>query len=385
MKILLSIALSVTLLTAAKPSHDNDLAILKEEKEGFYYYSETNESKKTETKVPLNPQQKLQAKQIQELIRQMKINNALQTEILKRLKYAFPRTIPEYSVSSKTGKRCKTNMTADCFVPPVTAEAQNSIPAFAEMIRNPTAQNVKNAMEVQAMFLNNAFKVGYGFNLVGMQYERDVHKVDGTGFTQLPGHNNLQNSAQRVSVSAMLKAHENKIGYLVFFDGRSMTEHHFEGQEYIGFFNSTIGNLKNVRIIFKNQRGLDLVNGQLERYKEYQGTKNFYKRPIEVNPDLFTKLKINATPAIVLLYKTDQGKLLYQKLGYGQISGQNVLDRTYRFLKFNNIIKPGMINEKNAWDMSDSLLQNSSFSDEELKRVKFNDTNITATKDQYLE
>lgn len=360
---------------------DSDAA-LDRKGEGFYFYEDPDSN--TTKPVPVTPTQKMQAQMMEKLIQKMEENNRLQAKILEKLEYAYPRTIPEFTTNKKTGKKCRSNSSADCFVMPVIAEAQNSVPVMAEMLRNPTATNVKEYIKWQAQYFNQTFKVGQGFNLMGKQYEREIHSVDGMGFTQLPQAGDRQNEMANLARTAVVKKLDDKLGVMFFIGKTRELEKDFSGKEYSGLLHTAFGKMKNFTYVFNSQEDIDFVRSKIARYKYDSDIKLFDEAKKIVAPEQFKRFKINATPASVAIYKKDDGDIVWQKLGYSY-EPRAMLRTIYQFLQFHNIIKPGTINEQYNWSVSQTIRNNGDMNQAEVNQIELHEEDIVdIPEDQYL-
>lgn len=375
--------------SAQEKSNHGALDQMKYEGEGFYYYDDgsldKNGSKKPPKKVKMKASEKVQADLTQELISQMRKNNELQEKILKKLEYAFPRTIPEFTTNKKTGKQCKSNSSADCFVMPVIAEAQNSVPVMVEMLRDPNMNTVKNYLEWQAVYLNQTFQVGRGFSLVSKQYEREVNKLDGTSYTNMSTHRNLEKDMANVKKSAVLMRLKKKIGLMIFIGKSYELERQYNTASFTSILNSVFPQLDNFTFVFYDQKSLDDLNKRL--HHKLKGTNSLKKWEAAskfVNPNLFEKHKINASPAGLLVYKKDDGEIITQKLGYATLAPSPLLHTIYNFLRFNNIVEPGTINEKDAWEMGSELRRNKKIDKNKIDAIKIDESNLKINTDQVI-
>jgi len=350
-------------------------------KVGFYFYDDPDTN--TTKKIRVTPTQKMQADLTQELIKQMKRNNELQEKILKKLEYAFPRTIPEYTTNKKTGEKCRTNSSADCFVMPVTKEAQNNVPVMAEMLRNPTEKNIQKYIEWQSVYFNRNFKIGQGFSLVSKQYEREVNKMDGMSFTQMPTHSSKQNDIAFIKKSAIVKKLGKKLGLMLFVGKTRGIEREFVGNEYLQIMNTQLGKMKNLTYVYASNKDKEFVEAKIKKFASQSEKQKYSKTKVAINAQLFKKFKISATPQVVLLYKQDNGNLVWQKIGHS-IAPQAILRNIYRFLQFNDVVKPGTINEKDNWEMTNSLLYNRDFTKKELESIDINESKMKINSDQII-
>lgn len=384
-----TILLSALLLTSIGNAQkiNNSKTATDGRESGFYYYddysNEDNETKPIKKKIRATPAEQMQGEMMQQLIKEMQINNVLQAKILEKLEYAYPRTIPEYTINRKTGEKCKSNSSVDCFVMPVITEAQNSVPVMAEMLRNPTSQNVKNYLEWQSEYFNQAFKVGQGFSLVNKQYEREINKVDGMSYTQRPSDANLQNDVAYIKKSLVVKKLGKKLGLLVFVGKSRELERNFSGKEYTTLLSSQFGKMENLAYVYDNQDDKNFVEARINRFGKDTSVINYSKVKTIVDHNQYERFKINATPSAVLVYTKDDGSIIWQKTGYA-INSKALLRTTYRFLQFNGIIKPGTINEKDGWEMVDDLREDGDFTQKQIDSIKFDESSINVTDDQYL-
>jgi hypothetical protein len=356
---------------------------------GFYYYDDGSDDNISDTqskkKIPVKPENMAPMMQMERMIEAMERNNELQEKILAKLDYAFPRTTPEWTTNSKTGEKCKANSSAECFVMPVIAEAQQSVPAMVEMLREPSVKNVKNYLEWQAVYMNQAFQVGRGFQMVSLQYERDVNKLDGTYHTQLPTMGNMQNDVDQMQRSAVIMRLKKKLGVLVFIGKTDAIERNFNGMEYTNYLHTVLPLLDNFSLIFNSPESLEKVDSKIRRYSGAKDTiKKWDQAPKRIDPALFEKYKISVSPASVLFYKKDNGEVIWQKLGYATLSPKQTIDKIYNFLKFHKIIKPGAINEKDAYQIADQLRLNGKVEQSLIDSIDINETGINVEDDQII-
>lgn len=354
---------------------------------GFYWYDDyapedVNKTNPIRKKVPVTPQQKAQMTQTERMIAALEKNNELQEKILKKLEYAFPRTIPEFTVNKKTGEKCRSNSSKDCFVMPVTAEAQQSVPVMVKMLRDPTVENVKRYMEWQGEYMNQAFTVGHGFQLVGLQYEREVSQMDGTYRTQLPTAGNLQNDVERINRSAVIMRLKHKLGVLLFLGKTNTLERELNGYELMNYAGSILAKLDDFSYVYQSEEAKERIERRISKYNKSKAFERYSRVRKMIKPELFEKYKINVSPAAVVFYKMDNGQIIWQKLGYTMSSVQQSVDVIYGFLKFHKIIKPGAVNESLAYQISDQLRSKGSVDDSLLGQIEIDESNIVVEENQ---
>ncbi len=358
---------------------------LKKEGQGFYYYNDNRETTNEKPKLQ-QPQKKSSGDPMTDLAQAVRENTEVSKKILEKLEYAFPRTIPEYTTNKKTGEKCKSNSSADCFVMPVIAEAQNSVPVMVDMMRSPTTENVKKYLEWQAAYFNQTFKIGYGFNLTSQQYERDAWKVDGMSYTQMPGHGNKQNDIEYLKIAAIVKKLSNKLGMLVFVGKSGEIEREFSGREFSSLTQGPFSRLKNTAFVFETQEALDNLTEKINARNIYtEFPENWKAMKKTVDPSKFNEFKIHVSPAAVLIYKKDNGEIVWQKLGYiSTLSEQQLMTMTYRFLRFHEILPAGTINEEDAWESADDLRHGDGFDKKMLNSIQTDESKMVVPNDQIL-
>lgn len=357
--------------------------------QGFYYYNDYRDDENSTEKpkkraVRVSPQEKMQADMMQQLIKAVEKNTEVQEKILKKLEYAYPRTIPEYSTNKKTGEKCRSNSSADCFVMPVIAEAQNSVPVMKEMLRDPSMKNVKEYMRWQAAYFNQSFKVGNGFSLANEQYEREINNVDGMSHTNLPMYGDKQKGIGEIKKAAVVERLGEKLGLMIFVGKSKELEREYNGQEYTSLLGSVFGKMKNLTYVFYDEESRAAVEEKIARYKYTDMLAKYSKVRKIVAPEQFKRFKINASPAGVLIYKKEDGGVIWQKTGYSTLSPKSLMQTAYRFLRFHEIVPPGTINEKDGWEMADTLRKDGAFTKEQLRAISLDESKIEVTDDQYI-
>jgi len=140
---------------------------------GWWWYEEKYKDPLTKKekiiKYKLSPAEKAKIdsqnktnKLLKMLIVSQEENKKLQEKILNR--------------SKKTGEKCLTNSSSDCFVMPVIAEGQH-VPVLKNFLRNPSPKNSKEWLKWQATYFNHINKVSNGLRFAFLKGGSDVYST----------------------------------------------------------------------------------------------------------------------------------------------------------------------------------------------------------------
>ena len=332
---------------------------------GWWWYEEEVKNPKTnETEIisySMSTAEKKQLKATKKTNKLLKILIKEQTETKKltkivanRMMYAYPDVAPKYTINKKTGKKCLSNSSMDCFVMPVIAEGQH-FPALKDFLRNPTPENSKNWLQVQATYFNHVRKVSKGLRFA---YLKDGSEAYPTSTTYSFGDSLFEPASENVyhaKQESVIKALKDNIVYFIFL-GENQG---FEKMNYIFTDISSTNTLfvkeMNKVLVFKKKETIDSMEAYIDsyfvkeqkRHTEKNGWDNIKKI---VKPELFDTQNIFITPTIVIYYKTDDmEKPIYQKISVGNISPNSIRRTTISFLEYNGIIDPKEMAAEKNW------------------------------------
>lgn len=330
---------------------------------GWWWYKEkyVKDNKEFVTKTKMTTKEKIKKDTEEEKIRLLKEQNKKLAIIKERLEYAFPNITPIYTKNSKTGKKCLTNSSSDCFVFPLQAEAQH-VPVMAKWLSNPTPENSKQWLKWQAKYFNHVTNIGYGNKFAYLSGGSKAYPTD-----------NYFNNGDSLAFSKtakwvlnreldILKSLKNKITILVFLAKTPSLDYVVRVQDQFYHWNSK--NLKDISFyfIFENQKSLDIMKNFIKTRTtntNIQGFENIFKSGhVVVKPEYFKKFNISITPSVVITYLKDKKKgekdknFIWQKTMSGDIDPSGVIKSTYQFLVYNKIIKPEELsNDKSIIDI----------------------------------
>jgi len=320
---------------------------------GWWWYEEEVKNPETnETKViryKLSPaakkqieEQKDQTKLMQELLKELKQQRKINELILERLEYAFPNTTPKYTVNKKTGEKCLTNSSMDCFVMPVIAEGQH-VPVLKNFLRNPSPENSKKWLQWQATYFNHLNKVSNGLRFAYLAGGEDAYP---TTTTYTYGDNLFaatSENAQKLRQLDVIKGLKDNLMLMVYVGDTALLDK--TSGTFLDMY-TLVRDFKNqlkIAYIFPSKDVLD----QMERdAKDYFKTKHdpdvwhaWQKAKKVVRPDIFKARKIRVTPTVMAYYKTkEMQKPLIQTIYVGSADATSIRRALINFLKYNGVI-----------------------------------------------
>jgi|GEM_PF-4703004 hypothetical protein len=324
---------------------------------GWWWYKEKvkdKDGKDQEIKTKMTNKEKLDYEKDITVIKIMQRQEAALKDIKNRLDYAYPDVTPKYSKNSK-GEECLTNSSADCFVLPVQAEAQQ-VPVMKEWLVNPSPTNSKKYLQWQAKYFNHLSKVSSGLHFSFLNDGPEAYPTDMTFvYNENLGAPMAEDAAgfRKVMILDELK---DKIGLMFFFGNNLAYEDNTNAYSNVWVFaNDYWANVQKI-VIVPNEEAKNRLKAKADSFNSKDVKKFWEQVKIEVRPDLFNSMNIMVTPAVVGVYKTDKGETLYQTLSNGMISESVVVTNFTKFLTYNEIIDPSeMSANKNIGQIQKNL------------------------------
>lgn len=345
------------------------------EKGWWWYEEEVKDPNTDEIKIvtySLTPAEKLRIDSqektnnlLKMVVTEAKENKKLNTAILARLNYAFPNTTPKYSTHSKTGDKCLTNSSAECFIMPVIAEGQH-VPVLKDFLRNPSPKNSKKWLQFQAKYFNHVNKVSQGLRFAYLKDGSEAYPI-ATDYTYGDNLFNAQSENMRVGrEEKIISSMKEELAYLIFM-GESKVFEKTTGV-YDNLFSTNTRFLKDMKKMFilpseKIKKEIDLYitdilykkEGKTQVYNAWKAAK------VIVRPDLYKKHNIRITPTVVAFYKNKkmkEGK--FQIISVGGLDLNSIRIKTINFLEYNEIIHSGERAADKNWNQLDKDVINKS-------------------------
>lgn len=318
-----------------------------EEKEGKVIKKDIDPEKITEKEILLM------------LVKEQQENKIVNKEILKRLEYAFPNTVDEFSINKKTGEKCKTNSSADCFQMPVIAEGQQ-VPVLKEFLRNPSPENSKEWLKWQATYFNHVQKVSHGLRFA---FLKDGAEAYPTQTDYALGDSLVLSQAENAraanEANAIVKLKEN-LGFFIFLGIDSTYENINNIYKNLIAIDDTYMREMSYILIFNTQAEMDsakkYINDVLVKKEGQKSVERFYKKAqMAVKPDLFRAYNVRMTPSIVAIYKGKEEKPISQIILSGTVGVDEIRRKTMNFLTYNEILNPGDFSADKNWAEAEKM------------------------------
>lgn len=320
------------------------------------------------------------------LLKQMVQNQTDTINELKKvvniLEYNFPRRFPKWTINKKTGKKCLSNSSGDCYVPILIPEAQQ-VPAMAAFLRNPSMKNAKTYLGFQSAHFNHVMKIGYGLSFAYKQYGKKAYKTAsmlGTG-TPLGIAGKYRYGAKY----AFLQQIQKQLKVYIFFGKTQWMEDRVRIKKLALIDTNIFSTFDNVEYVHLDQESYDRFDDVMKRQdpSDYKTWKNI---KYTIGSKLFKKFKVDFTPFIVVTYTNKKGVEIWQKIGYA-VSQKRIASEIYDFLEYNGVVKPENIDEAKILKLKSYSMPGDTHLDAEaagiqMKPMNFNMKNVN--KDQII-
>lgn len=330
---------------------------------GWWWYEETyidKDNKEEKIRYSMTPKEKKEMEDkkklnelLVEILAEQKENKKINADILYRLNYAFPDVTPKYTINKKTGEKCLTNSSMDCFVMPVVAEAQQ-VPVLNNFISAPSPENSKNWLQWQATYFNHVKKISHGLRFAYLKHGADAYPTStryARGDNPLFSKSELMESNREAKIVHSLKdriALLNFVGKNVFFEKNQKVRNqvHNWNKSYLKDINSVF--------IFETEKD---KNDFLKDVSENQvgSTLEFWKNAkITVRPDLYKAHNIKMTPSTVMYYEDKEKKInISETITSGTLSSNAIRNQIINFLTYNEIIEEKELAAEFNWASSE--------------------------------
>jgi len=325
---------------------------------GWWWYKEkyVDKDKEFETKTKISNKEKMKMDKEEEKLKLMREQNKKLSKIQERLEYAYPNITPIYTKNKKTGKKCLTNSSSDCYVFPLQAEAQH-VPVMAKWLRNPTPENSKEWLKWQAKYFNHLTDIGYGNKFAYLSNGDKAYPTDNYYNDGDPLNRSITDKMIINRNTQILKSLKDKVTILMFLGKTRALDYATGSDKFFFNWNKRFYKDWNFYFVFESKKALD----RFDKYIKKSGRKSSIdswnnmklKGAVVVKPKYFKKFNINISPTTVALYVKDKKKgdkyknIIWQKISTGDISTYGVMKSAVQFLVYNKIIKPSELsNEK---------------------------------------
>lgn len=319
---------------------------------GWWWYEETyiDEKTKKEEKIKysMTPKEKKEFEEkkktnelLTELIKEQRENKQVNNEILLRLEYAFPNVTPVHTINKKTGEKCLTNSSMDCFVMPVVAEAQQ-VPVLKDFISDPSPEHSKKWLQWQATYFNHVKKISHGLRFAYLKGGADAYP---TATNYARGDNLTISRSEKVQAyreATIIDSIKQNIALLNFVGENTVFEKNLTIHKHIHNWDRSF--LKNIQsvFIFKDDKSRDDFLKYINDTEAPDShVVQFWKKAkVTVRPDLYKQYNIKMTPTTVLYYEDKAKKInINETIASGSLNSDIIRKGITSFLTYNEIIE----------------------------------------------
>lgn len=310
---------------------------------GWWWYQETvkdQDGLDVDIKTKMTNKEKLDFEKSDKMTKLMIINNERLEKIQERLDYAFPNLTSIYTVNGKTGEKCLTNSSVDCFEFPLQPEARH-VPVMASWLESPTPTNSKEWLKWESKYFNHLGKISVGNRFAFLNGGPSVYQTDTTfvyddSLTTPTSENN-----QDIRKSVILDKVKDKLGVMIFLGANTGLESTLDTYSDFKHYNSEYFKDLNKIIVLPSEAIKKMIGDRLNEGNIVEAINFWETANIVIRPDLFTKFNIMVTPSVVATYKKDKEKdVVWQVVHSGSMGISVVRDSMVKFLIYNDIIKP---------------------------------------------
>jgi len=343
----LSFISSISASTISAPKKVN-ASLSYDAENGWWWYKEkyeTPDGKTFETKEKMSSKEKMKMEKDKKVVKLLKEQNVKLEKINSRLEYAHPYLTPKYTVNSKTGKKCKTNSSADCFVMPLQPDAQR-VPVLGAWLTDPSPTNSKEWLKWQATYFNHVSKVSYGSRLAFLDNGKENYPTMSTNVYGDSVFFGVTDKQKAYKLTKTIKGLKKDLGLLIFVGGTTMYDTSQFAYRDMRYLLKEPWSELDVTIIVPHKNVIGMIKNRIKKENDSQMSEFWDEVDIQVKPKAFQRFNIEVTPTVVALFKTDKknkdgsDKIIWQKVFTGAISLTTLRNSVIRFLIYNDIIKP---------------------------------------------
>ena len=339
------------------------------------------EEKQPKIKYKVSPVEDKQFKMMQKLIQVQEANLAELQKMNDTLDYNFPRRFEKYTTNKKTGKKCLSNSSKDCYVPILIPEAQQ-VPAMANFLKKPNMKNAKVYLGWQAAHFNHVTDVGYGLSFAYKQYGKEAYPTASLNTIHDPSG---KMSSLRYGIKfATIKGLQDRLTLHIFLGKTSWMEKQIGYQKVAMMQNNILKYIDDFSYVHYDEDSVDRYELELGNLAP-DVIETYRKGKSKIDKNMFKKFKIDLSPTVVVVYDDKKGTKIWQKMT-NQMSTRDIISNIYNFLVYNKVIKPENITESTLMNLRTQSVANKGVLDGEAAGVqtKPDDLKSMVADDQYL-
>jgi len=268
-------------------------------------------------------------------------------EELKLLKEYVNPNAPHY-ITNEKGEKCLANSSADCFEMPIITEGRN-IPALANFMKDPSVENAKVWLGVQAKLFNRANNMGVALKFASLEGGAETYPVYGKDM-MVSGNSNSKRR-ETDAIKYHLDKHKNKIGTIIFL-GETQALEAAWGPENLARIAYPEGSLYNLLLVFKSDASKKSYDDYFAAHKDTELKKIYENAKKQISQKLFADYKVEVTPTVVAVYKKDK-QVINNTIAKGFPTKDELLYGYKQFMILNKILEHKDFHADNIWRVAD--------------------------------
>lgn len=266
---------------------------------------------------------------------------------LKLLKEYVNPNAPHYIVNEK-GERCLANSSADCFEMPIITEGRN-IPALSNFMKDPTVENAKIWLGVQAKLFNRANNMGVALKFASLEGGAETYPVYGKDM--MVSGNSSSKRRETEAIKYHLDRYKENIGTIIFL-GETQALEAAWGPESLARIAYPEGSLYNLLLVFKDESAKKSYDDYFATHKDAELVKIYQNSKKQVSQKLFADYKVDVTPTVVAVFKKD-GQIVNNTIAKGFPTKDELLYGYKQFMILNKILEHKDFHADNIWRVAD--------------------------------
>lgn len=339
--LLFSLALSFSTLFAETNNQIDNGYVKKDVERGKFFYDENIKKPEVEPEIIKLDKNQNSNLILIEMLKELKE----QRQELQKIKYTLNPNEPKM-ISNSKGEPCLSNTSAECMDIPVIMEGRN-MPALYNFIKEPTEENAKIWLQLQAKLFNHYSQMGFALKFASLNGDENTYPVNALNIYTSP-KDNITAELYKDRILEILNEKNNEIGTMLFLGKSKKIDEHW-GKSSVAMTAYKKGKYFNIAVVFDTQETKATYDEYYRTLKDTELTKIYNSLPKVVSDKLFQKYKITLTPTAVAVYKT-KDKEISSVIERGYITQNNLLHDYENFLVYNKIVEPKEFHSAKIWN-----------------------------------
>lgn len=310
--------------------------------EYFYEFNDNNKTIKKNNTNPTTISKQDNTKLLEELLKVAKEQRDIQKDIYELIKEEIHPTPRKVIIN---GVECIENSSADCFVMPLTRDAQK-IPVLKALLTNPNIDTAKTWLKWYAKYMTSGpFKVGRSFQYALNTYGEEAYPMNitrGDVNTNTDELKSLRDKHRQTLLNSKYK--NDTLGLYIFLDNGALD---FLSINQIGDIANNIFPKTKLTLIFKTTEKLNAFKIATKTTPDLKH--NYKSVKMIIHPESFKQNNIYMTPSYLAVSK-EKKKGKKQVIANGRVSRVALNHKIYEWLEQENIIKRGALSDYKLWN-----------------------------------